>query len=318
MARPLRIEIAGGCYHIMSRGIQGTDIFLDPRDREKLLLLLNQAHKKYHCLFYAYSLLPNHYHLLIQIQKENLSQIMHFINVSYSVYFNTKHVRSGHLFQGRYKSIFVDKESYLLELSRYIHLNVVHAAIKNKMNNYRWSSFTYYMNPDKKPVWLCIDWLLDRFGKDWATAKKAYSQFIEEGIRENFPNPLAKVYKSTILGNQPFIDATKQRVKDRVARDREIPGYKSISRTHSANDILQVVAQRFRMNPSQLCERQWKSLPRKLAIYMIRQYTDLKLEEIGKYFKVSYSAISQCVREIRSNNKAQGIISEIEKNLKSR
>ncbi len=318
MARPLRIETAGGLYHVMSRGNQGSNIFLNIRDRDKLLFLFGQAYEKFNCLFYTYSFLPNHYHALIQIRKKNLSRIMHFINASYAIYFNTKHERSGHLLQGRYKSILVDSESYLLEVSRYIHLNVVHAGMESKLNEPRWSSFIYYMEPDKKPAWLSIDWLIGRFGKDWTTVKKAYSQFMKEGIKANYPDPFTKAYRNTILGDKAFVHATKLRLKDAIAKNREIPGYKSISRVHSAPDIIRLVAKHFGMQQSQLRKRKWKSLPRKIAIYLIRQYTDLKLEEIGAFFNVSYSAISQCAKEMRESKKDQSIIRKIEKKVREK
>ncbi len=142
MARQLRIEFEGAFYHITSRGNLREDVFFEDRDREKFLEILARTKERYGYLLHAYALMGNHYHLLMETPKANISQIMQNINTSYTVYVNRKYLRSGHLFQGRFKGIIVDKDEYLATLSRYIHLNPVRAAIVEKPEDYRWTSYT--------------------------------------------------------------------------------------------------------------------------------------------------------------------------------
>src|SRR3990172_2353035 len=141
MARQLRIEFNGAFYHITSRGNLRDDVFFEDRDREKFLEILSKTKERYSYLLHAYALMGNHYHLLIETPKANISQIMQNINTSYTVYVNRKYQRSGHLFQGRFKGIIVDKDEYLVTLSRYIHLNPVRAGIVEKPDDYRWTSY---------------------------------------------------------------------------------------------------------------------------------------------------------------------------------
>lgn len=136
MARPLRIEFEGAVYHITARGNERKKIYLSKSDYEKFLKYLGDTKKKYNIVIHCYVLMSNHYHLIIETPEANLSRAMHYINGSYTTYFNIKRKRSGHLFQGRFKSILVDKDNYLLELSRYIHLNPVRAGIVEKPEDY--------------------------------------------------------------------------------------------------------------------------------------------------------------------------------------
>jgi putative transposase len=129
MARPLRIQFPGAFYHVTSRGNERKAIFRNDRDRQKFLSYLESAHESYGARVHVYCLMENHYHLLLETPRGNLSQILHHVNGAYTTYYNVKRRRSGHLFQGRYRALLVEKESYCQELSRYIHLNPVRAAL---------------------------------------------------------------------------------------------------------------------------------------------------------------------------------------------
>ena len=139
MARPLRICYPGAFYHITARGNERKAIFKSNQDRVKFLSYLETAYKRYGALIHGYCLMDNHYHLLLETPGENLSQVMHHINGAYTTYYNVKRKRSGHLFQGRYKAIVVEKDAYCQELSRYIHLNPVRAGIVKSVDEYPWS-----------------------------------------------------------------------------------------------------------------------------------------------------------------------------------
>ena len=153
MARPLRIEYPGAFYHVTSRGNERKDIFKSNTDREMFLSYLASAQEKYEAVVHAYCLMSNHYHLMIETPQGNLSQIMKYINSSYTNFFNIKRKRTGHLLQGRYKAILVEADAYATELSRYIHLNPVRAGMVRSPEEYRWSSYSYYTERSS-PSWL--------------------------------------------------------------------------------------------------------------------------------------------------------------------
>ena len=157
MARPLRLQYPGAFYHVTSRGNERKSIFKTNRDRQKFLSYLESAYDRYGAIIHVYCLMNNHYHLLVETPRGNLSQILHHINGAYTAYFNTKMKRSGHLFQGRYKAILVEKDSYCQELSRYVHLNPVRTGLVKRPSEYHWSSYTYYIGQKEKPRWLITE-----------------------------------------------------------------------------------------------------------------------------------------------------------------
>jgi putative transposase len=150
--RPLRIEYLGALYHITSRGNERKAIFLDDEDRERFLEILLDYHTRYGMLLHSYVLIDNHYHLILETPQGNLLKIMHGINGCYTGYFNRRHGRSGHLFQGRYKGVLVDKDEYLIPLSRYIHLNPVRAKVVSSPEKYNWSSYASYIGKEREKV----------------------------------------------------------------------------------------------------------------------------------------------------------------------
>jgi putative transposase len=315
MARQLRIELSGGIYHVLARGNEKKRIFRISGDRDRFLSLLPKAHAKYNCLFYAYGLLPNHYHLLIKTEKQNLSEVMHFINVSYSVYFNKKHNRTGHLFQGRFKSIIVEEESYLLELSRYIHTNADRAGFKGKINDRTWTSFCYYAGSCEKIPWLRSEWIIERFGKSWSIAQKEYARFIEDGLGGRLRDPLENAYKGVILGSQIFIDKTKQFSKKKL--DHDIASYKSLSKWHTFDNIIGITSTYFKISAKELYRRRRLFLPRQITMYLVKEYTDLTLNEIGHRFGISGFAVSKNAKKIGKGSKDMKVIRELKKLLES-
>lgn len=172
-------------YHITCRGNNQQKIFKFKRDRKKFLWLLRQAKKNYPFKLYAYSLMPNHYHLMIETLKTSLSKIMHVINNSYVKYFNTKYKKKGHLFEDRFYSLIVDKESYFWELSRYIHLNAVRAGLVKKPEDYEWSSYRVYFEKNLKDDLvdreILLSWLKE---KNLEKAQAYYKEFVEAGINK--------------------------------------------------------------------------------------------------------------------------------------
>jgi len=174
MTRSLCIEYPGAYYHITSRGNERKNIFFNNGERKSFLSYLKSGHLRYSAIIHAFCLMNNHYHLFMETPLGNLSQIMRHINGAYTNYFNTKHSRRGHLFQGRYKAILVEADSYAGELSRYIHLNPVRAGIVPLTEKFSWSSYQYYIEKKKKLDWLTVDFILCYFDKDNLQDRKRY------------------------------------------------------------------------------------------------------------------------------------------------
>jgi REP element-mobilizing transposase RayT len=288
MARPLRIEYPGAYYHITSRGNERKNIFRNNKDRDKFLSYLKSAYLRYGALIHAFCLMNNHYHIFLETQKGNLSQIMLHINGAYTNYFNIRHKRRGHLFQGRYKAILVEADSYAGELSRYIHLNPVRAAMVDMPEKFNWSSYQYYIGKKKRLEWLTVDFILRYFGNDNVHARKNYQEFVNSRINNKSDSPLEETVASTILGSDSFIELIKDKYLDRNKRDRSIPALKELIEIPDIAETYKKV--------EALCNNN-TSLSRKITIYLFHNYSDKRLKEIGTYFKIGDSAVSEASKQ---------------------
>ena len=204
MARPLRLEYPGAIYHVTARGNAQGAVFIDDRDRETFLTCLSEVVVRLGWLCHAYCLMDNHYHLLIETPDGNLSQGMRQLNGVYTQRFNRRHQRVGHLFQGRYKAILVERDSYLLELCRYVVLNPVRAKMTKHIERYPWSSYPATLGMTASPGWLNTDWLLGQFGKRRSIARPRYAEFIAQGI--GLASPWAALQGQVLLGTEPFVE----------------------------------------------------------------------------------------------------------------
>jgi REP-associated tyrosine transposase len=211
MSRPLRIEFAGALYHITARGNERRDVFFCDDDRFEFLKILEQVCERYNWLCHAYCLMGNHYHLLIETLDGNLSKGMRQLNGVYTQYVNRTHGRVGHLFQGRYKGILVQKEAYLLELARYIVLNPIRAGMVRKVEKWPWSSYPATVGLVGKPGFLMTDWLLSSFSKDRRVATRAYVRFVAEGKHGSSPWQVLK--NQIYLGSDQFVKDMQRRIK---------------------------------------------------------------------------------------------------------
>src|SRR4030067_1574628 len=190
MGRPLRIEYPDAFYHVTSRGNERRPIFKTKGDYERFIGYLESATERYGARIHCFCLMPNHYHLLLETPRANLRRILHHLNSSYTNYFNAKTERVGHLFQGRYRSILVEKDSYALELSRYIHLNPVRANLVRDPSRYCWSSYLAYIGREAKWGWLQRGFILGQMSEHERQAQRKYRRYVEEGIREGIEGPL--------------------------------------------------------------------------------------------------------------------------------
>lgn len=204
MTRPLRIEYHGALHHVTARGNERRAIFGSDHDRSEFLDVLAQVVAIYNWRCYAFCLMDNHYHILIETPDANLSKGMRDLNGIYAQRFNRVHGRDGHLFQGRFHSIVVDRDSYLLEVARYIVLNPVRAKIVPRPVDWKWSSYRATAGFSKPADALSIGELLKNFGSDRHLAVKEYRRFVKEGIDKK--NPFDDVLDGNLLGIEPFSD----------------------------------------------------------------------------------------------------------------
>lgn len=221
MARPLRLELPGALYHVTSRGDRREDIYLNDADRQRWLDLLGEVCVRHNWLCHAYCLMDNHFHIIIETVDGNLSAGMRQLNGVYTQWHNRAHGRVGHVFQGRFKAIIVQRESYLLELARYVVLNPVRAGICAMPDQWRWSSYLAMVGQANKPNWLHTEWLLSQFGNQYATAVAAYIDHVLAGV--GLPSMWDALQDQLYLGDEAFADKSRQALSNRLLNDSEIP-----------------------------------------------------------------------------------------------
>jgi len=302
MGRPLRVEYPGALYHVRSRGNEKKDIFLDDRDRREFLGILQEYHDRYGILIHCYVLMGNHYHLVVETPGGNLVTVMHGINSNYTGYFNRRHNRAGHLFQGRYGAILVDKDAYLLQVSRYVHLNPVRAGMVDRPERYQWSSYPGYVWKSREVPWVEYAWVLSQFGSSRQVSRKKYGEFVSAGVQQTGESPFRDLYGQVILGRDQFIEKTKGLLGARevsqeiVERKRLIMGYAK------PEDILSAVASALRTEVDLLKRKGGRNnTARRVALYLIKRYSGLSNEEIGQFFGgLHYSAVSKAYARLEN------------------
>ncbi|AGA89641.1 transposase [Thioflavicoccus mobilis 8321] len=275
MARPLRLEFPGALYHITSRGDAREDIYRGDGDRRMFLALLAEVCERFNWWGHAYCLMSNHYHLLMETPDANLSRGMRQLNGVYTRRFNDFHGRCGHVFQGRYKAIIVQKETYLRELARYIVLNPVRARILDRPQDWPWSSYSATTGEASCPSWLRRDWLLSAFGLTEAAAVAHYRRFVAEGIGQ--PGPWEQLKQQVFLGSDAFVEE----VSRRVPKDRDLSEVPLAQRRPPAKPLAEYVS---------LYPDRDQAIA---AAYASGGYT---LKEIGNHFGLHYARISRIVR----------------------
>ncbi len=311
MARPLRVQFPGACYHVTSRGNERKSIYKSIKDREQFLSYLESAHERYGAIIHIYCLMTNHYHLVLETPRSNLSQILHHINGAYTTYFNVKRKRTGHLFQGRYKAILIEKDAYFQELSRYIHLNPIRAAVVERPSEYPWSSYPSYIGIRKYPEWLTTDTILGYFGEDRVRAMKDYRKFVEEAIGKEMNNPLKEVFATVFLGNEEFIKNAKDRwIGFKNADIRNLPALRDLSDRPSLERIEDIVSHTVgKEHPNY----------KKLCLYLSHQSGGYTLRKIGSFYGMRGSAVSQSTRrfkqKIEKDEDIKKLLNQIKKEL---
>lgn len=308
MARPYRLQAADCFYHITSRGDGHKAIYVSERDREKFLEYLATAKEKFRFYLYAYCLMTNHYHLLLETTQPNLSRIMQYINTAYTIYYNTKRNKSGHLFQGRYKSILVEQDAYFAELTRYIHTNPLRAKIATKPAEYRWSSYNIYIH-GKDDGLVDIERVKQFLGMDL----KRYREFVE--IVKDYPNPFKGVYAGFILGRVKFIK-DKLKLLQAEIESKDFAHKRAVKNIIEPETVINTVANYFKITPNELlCLKKRPLTAKHTAIYLLRRKTGLTNASIGALFGMKHSAVSMAAlgfeKKIERDNNLKSVVEKI-------
>lgn len=243
----------------------------------------------------AYCLMSNHYHLLLQTPSGNLSRVMRHVNGVYTQRYNRRRNIDGQLFRGRYKSVLVEEDSYLLELLRYIHRNPVCAGLCKSIEGYPWSSHHGYISVAKKWKWLHQRFLLDMFSEKPAKAKRKYLEFVQKQDSLIVTEFFSKKNPPSLLGSQDFIEWVKAKYYQ-LKKHHEIPQSQQLAPT--ITEIKQAVVRNYGIEEQSLeqSQRGKTNEPRNIAIYLARKHSGLRLEEIGKEFGLKkYSSVSSIV-----------------------
>jgi putative transposase len=281
MARPLRIEYAGAFYHVLNRGQRREPIVRDGRDREHFVSDLSKLAQQYGVLIHGYCLMTNHYHLILETPHANLSQAVQWLNVAYVAYYNRRHHLCGHLFQGRFKAILLDRGPYLEAVSRYIHLNPVRAGIVGEARRYPWSSCRYFVGAEKAPDWLQTQQILGGFARTVKAAQRRYAEYLAQPAGD----PFADVVAGSILGSPTFTEWVKKTFLARRSADPEIPALKVLQARPSVSRIVQAVAQYYGVAPETILAPGGKrNGHRDVAICLAREFSGLYCRDLGRCF----------------------------------
>jgi putative transposase len=290
MARKPRIHFPGALYHVITRGNRRQGVFQDEKDLEQFLTYLSNCKNRFPFRLYAYALMQNHLHFLIEVGEIPLSRIMQSLLFGYAHYFNRRYREVGHLFQGRYKAILCDKDAYLLELVRYIHLNPVRARIAKGPEDYLWSGHLSYLGKGGKGL---IDegFVLDQFGGSRSMARRRYRQFVWEGISEGHEGKYYRVKDQRYLGENGFINQIKIEKKDFEGWVYDLPleaiSHEASRETGISEDKLYSVTR----------DREG-ARGRGIVAYLARVISDYTVREIGDHFRRSPVAIGEAIMKV--------------------
>lgn len=289
MSRPLRLEFEGALWHVTSRGNERRAIYRDDEDREQFLGVLGRVVSMFRWRLYAWVLMGNHYHLLLETPEPNLARGMRQLNGLYTQRFNRRHRRAGHLFQGRYKAILVEKEAHLLELCRYVVLNPVRAGLARSAKEWRWSSYRATVGQEAVPPWLDVESVLGPFGGRRAPGRERYRAFVSDGSRAGY-EPWEQVQRQLFLGRDGFLEEIRERMKA-SRHDAEIPRAQRDLGRPALPQIVSSAAKAFDVPEARIRTRRGGAV--RLAVaYLARSEGALPLSKIAAYLDVRPWSVS--------------------------
>jgi len=335
MARPQRIEYEGAVYHVTARGNERRAIFRDDADRERFVRALAESVERFEVRLYLFCLMTNHFHLVVETPRANLSRFMHRLQTAHTVYFNRRHRRCGHLMQGRYGARLVEKDAYILRLSRYVHLNPVFTAPARKrpvreritmLRQYPWSSYRSYIGYERWVGFVDYGPILAAVSPGGSRQAQAYRRFVEAGVECIDATFLEVKYASPLcMGSDEFRDtvwARYRRLLEGSAR-REDVAFRRAGTVLPAEEILTVVCGRLAIDREALLHRRRNSFDRVIVSRMLCDHGGLTQRQVAEVLGISTGApISQQLRKlactVESNRVLRRQVTAIADDLKRR
>ncbi len=276
---------------MFSHAIERRHLFKDRKDFLKFVSILKEAKERFGLIIYAYALVKDSYYIAVETPLGNLSRAMHYLNTTYTVYYNNKYARTGPLFRGRYKSYLVDKESFLPELTRYINLIPYLMKESKRPQRYPHSSLGEFLH-SKKEGFVEVTTVLNSFSRRKGDARRKYKEFIEEGIRGKLVEPLSLLRGRAFIGEPEFAENLKKKLwkeDEKIFLDLKMEKEK----------VIEAVCRFFRMSLAELKKRKKKDFRRQTLMFLLNRKSGLKLSEIGEIFGIGYSAVSQAIKKFK-------------------
>lgn len=309
MARKPRLHYPGACYHVILRGNAGHDIFFDTRDRNRFFFLLQEGIEKYDHRIHGYCLMTNHIHLVIQVGDVSLSRIMQNVSFRYTSYVNHRLKQAGHLFQGRYKALLIDADSYLLQIIRYVHNNPVRAGMVIIPEDYPWSSHNVYLGNSSVP-WLTTDWVLSQFSMNKKQAIELYCKYVLAGQNEA---QRKEFYRGNVDGQVLGEDHFVERVFAKASQ--------TISGSPTLEEVLQAVCKQYGIGEDDLSSgsrQKWITEPRSVAAMIVRDISHLSLTDMSRRIERDLSGLSQAAGRLdKKMNSDKGLSKKVDKIMKN-
>lgn len=297
MSRQIRIIYPGAVYHTGARGYERSYIFDSDLDKKYLLDIFGSACKKYNVVIHAYVIMSNHYHILMETIEPKLTKIMHFINMSYGKYYNTRHQRKGYVFEDRYSAFVIQKGEPMKWQVQYIHMNPLRAKMEKTLGLYKWTSHNKYVGKDEKSPADC-DYVLSLFGQDTKEAIPAYEAYMGQAKILNKVKAEIGMYGSGIIGDESFIKHIRLSI-DNKKLPEEISNRREIRKTYSAHEIISAVSRYYGISDTVLCSKRGRwNVYKKVLIYLLVNDGGLGGADIGRLIGMHQSSISKAVKRI--------------------
>ncbi len=317
MARPLRIEFPGALYHVISRGNERRLIIRDDMDRERRLDWLRRTVEMFEWRLHAFVLLDTHDHLFVETPEANLSAGMHYYNSSYTGYFNRRHRRAGHLFQGRFKGHLVEEQGYFLEVSRYIHLNPVRARLVARPEAWRWGSCAGYVHKARELPWVTYSRVLGEFAKMASLARRRYGRFLRAGVEDPPSSPFEDAAGGLLLGSTEFVDRVRRMLGER-REDQDVPQLRQLQPRPALETIKVKVAVEFAVDPGNWSPgRRSDDAGRAVAAYLARRRFGYSAAAVASTLGYrDHGGVGQAVRRVEHGTAAlQHTVKRLEQKL---
>jgi REP element-mobilizing transposase RayT len=308
----------------MSRGNNRGPIFSQASDYRKLLAIFADGCRQFRAQIHAYCLMPNHYHVFLETKEPTLSEFMRHANGVYTQWFNYRHQRVGHVMQGRFKAVLVERESFGLELSRYIHLNPCRAKLARSPEDYMWSSARCFLGLVPAPGWLAVEWTLAQFAHRRLEAQDAYRKFLSDGMKES-PAAFDRIgqVRGCVLGSEAFVERIVSNWME-MREDKELSDFRTLIPRPTIEQVIRRVEEYYRRPTDTICLAGSRDHePRRIAMYLARRLAGCLHEEIAAHFGgIGYTAVSQCVRRVEArrgrDEKFAAVVREIEASLSTK